>query len=201
MLLLALLYGSAARQSAQDRLIDQPVRLGPIGVRLPRGWTAQAFNIEDGLTVVAVSDPQSGDASEVAVAAVSLIALPRSTQADVTLGETVAMRTSLLAASGDVRPRMVVVDPPRRATVADEPGIVATYGYTLGASGLLGTLRGGDVDTYKTVAAARVPELEDLVLVVEVERFGEWDGQDVLLAKAIADGVVVLNAAAVDRQK
>ncbi|MEM7809378.1 MAG: hypothetical protein AAF561_14805, partial [Planctomycetota bacterium] len=83
---------------------------------------------------------------------------------------------------GDVDVEIEILEPPRSTLVADEEGVVATFGYTVSQS-WLGSLRGGDILLFRTIVAGLV---DGRAVIVLIDRPLEYDAGDEKLARAVA---------------
>ncbi len=185
MLGLGMLYTSVSRWSAESLMRPTPTTAGRLSARLPEDWAVDSMS-RDGLDRLYAAIEQ-----EESLVQLTVDLQPLTEKANGRRRDNRSLLSLAASRRGDVGTELVIqpelYDAPRPIQVGDAEGIVATYGYLLGES-LIGGLRGGQLLFFRTIAVARTG---DDVVIIEVERHGEWDGRDTLLLRAVAGSVSI----------
>lgn len=173
MLLAAMAFSQSVRGEGEALLAEEPIVVGPLAARLPAGWPVEVFRSLNGGVELRAVDPNDPLRS----ASVKLTPTRRWADAGALIEATYESQRILV---NGTPAESEVIDHPRRAKVGPLEGAIATVAVALPAMDWA-------VVMYIRVVAAQVEE--DWAVFVEVERAGEWAGEDAQLARAIANTV------------
>jgi hypothetical protein len=170
---LVLFYAVLVERSVVSQLSDEPIVVEGLSVRVPESWERDrqyAYPIvlrSDDAEMIIARLP-GGEAAS----ASSVLQLASQSEVSLDLDGT----------------RVVTIDGARPATIGGESGLIATFGYALRGGGIMGTMR-TPILLYRTVVAG-VAE-DGSLLMVYIQRSGDWDGRDAQIVRAVAETMKV----------
>lgn len=170
MLLAAMAFSQSVRGEGEAMLADEPSVFGPLSARLPAGWAVNEIPLAEGGLELRATDPTNLMRS----ASVRLVPSRRWADAG-TLIEANYESERLLV--NNTPAESEVIDHPRDAQIGPYDGAIATVAIVVPAMDWMAVM-------YVRVVAA--PVSDDWAVFVEVERAGEWAGEDAQLVRAIA---------------